>query len=43
MGFTPQWGVGSLRLTLGRSNAEADVDRVLEVLPAIVRQQREGA
>jgi cysteine desulfurase len=42
MGLPPQWGVGSLRLTLGRSNDEADVDRVLEVLPGIFRQLREG-
>jgi cysteine desulfurase len=43
MGFAPQWSVGSLRLTLGRSNDEADVDRALEVLPGIVRQLRERA
>jgi cysteine desulfurase len=43
MGVEPRWGVGSLRLTLGRSNGEADVDRVLEVLPAIVRELRQSA
>jgi cysteine desulfurase len=32
---------GSLRLTLGDSNSEADVDRVLEVLPKIVSRLRE--
>jgi cysteine desulfurase len=42
MGLPRQWGVGSLRLTLGRSNDEADVHRVLEVLPGIIRQLREG-
>ncbi|MBE9506728.1 MAG: cysteine desulfurase [Chloroflexi bacterium] len=42
MGLPPEWGVGSLRLTLGRANDEADVARVLEVLPAIVGQLREG-
>ena len=30
----------SLRLTLGRENTQADVDRVLEVLPAIVERVR---
>jgi cysteine desulfurase len=42
MGLAPQWGIGSLRLTLGRSNDEADVDHVLEVLPEVIRQLREG-
>jgi cysteine desulfurase len=32
---------GSLRLTLGDSNTEADVDRVLEELPKIVNRLRE--
>jgi cysteine desulfurase len=40
MGLPPDWSIGSLRLTLGRSNDEADVDRVLEVLPGIVRRLR---
>ncbi|MEX2446617.1 MAG: cysteine desulfurase family protein [Dehalococcoidia bacterium] len=31
---------GSLRFTLGRSNTEADVDRLLEALPPIVRRLR---
>jgi cysteine desulfurase len=42
LGFGADWGIGSLRLTLGRSNDEADVDRVLEVLPGIVWQLREA-
>jgi len=41
MGFEPEWGVGSLRLTLGRSNEQRDVDRVLEVLPGVVERLRE--
>ncbi len=40
MGFAPDWGTGSLRLTLGRSNDEADVDRVLKVLPPIIERLR---
>jgi len=31
---------GSLRLSLGKMNAEKDVDRVLEVLPEIVQKLR---
>lgn len=40
MGFSPEWGVGSLRLTLGRSNDSEDVSRVLEVLPRIIDRLR---
>lgn len=40
MGLPPGWSIGSLRLTLGRSNDEADVERVLEVLPSVVRRLR---
>jgi cysteine desulfurase len=43
MGLAPEWGIGSLRLTLGRSNDEADVDRILEVLPGIIKKLREAA
>jgi len=42
LGYAPDWGIGSLRLTLGRSNDETDVDRVLEVLPGVVKQLREA-
>ena len=40
MGFSPHWGVGSLRLTLGRSSDGEDVSRVLEVLPGIIERLR---
>jgi cysteine desulfurase len=42
MGLPPDWSLGSLRLTLGRSNDEADVGRVLEVLPGVVARLRAG-
>jgi cysteine desulfurase len=32
---------GSLRLTLGDANTEADVDFVLEVLPKVVKKLRD--
>jgi cysteine desulfurase len=32
---------GSLRMTLGYENTEADVDKVLEVLPGIVNRLRD--
>mgnify|MGYP001104381319 CR=1 FL=1 len=40
MGVSFRDAVGHLRLTLGRSNTEKDVDRVLEVLPGIVERLR---
>jgi cysteine desulfurase len=42
MGLSPEWSIGSLRLTLGRANDEDDVARVLEVLPRIVERLRAG-
>jgi cysteine desulfurase len=42
MGIPAEWGVGSLRLSLGHANDEADVARVLEVLPEIVKRLRAG-
>lgn len=40
MGMPGELARGSLRFTLGRQNTEADVDRVLEVLPGIVQRLR---
>ncbi|MCX7707490.1 MAG: aminotransferase class V-fold PLP-dependent enzyme, partial [Anaerolineae bacterium] len=40
MGYKPVEALGALRLTLGRENTEADVDFVIEKLPAIVRRLR---
>lgn len=41
MGLPTEWLMGSLRLTLGTSNTEADVEYLLEVLPDVVRRLRE--
>jgi len=41
MGIPPEVAHGSLRFTLGRSNTEEDIDRVIEVLPPIVKRLRE--
>ena len=40
MGMPSELARGSLRFTLGRSNTDADVDRLLEVLPPIVERMR---
>ncbi|MCK4527454.1 cysteine desulfurase NifS [candidate division WOR-3 bacterium] len=41
MGIPPEVAHGSLRFTLGRENTSGDIDRVLEVLPSIVKRLRE--
>jgi cysteine desulfurase len=40
MGLKSEWGIGSLRLTLGRWTTAEHVDRVLEVLPEVVAKTR---
>ena len=40
MGLSHEVAHGSLRLTLGRQNTEAQVDRVVSVLPGIVSKLR---
>ena len=41
MGLPPEVAQGSLQFTLGKENSEADVDRLLEVLPPVVERLRE--
>src|SRR5438132_6733681 len=40
MGMPPEWSHGSLRLTLGKANTEADVETVIAVLPEIIEKLR---
>jgi cysteine desulfurase len=40
MGVPPEVARGAIRMTLGRENTEEDVDKVLEVLPGIVKRLR---
>ena len=40
IGLRPEQAHGSLRLTLGKQNKDADIDYVLEVLPGIVENLR---
>ena len=41
MGIEPRLAAGALRFSLGWGNDEAEIDRVVEVLPAIVARLRE--
>ena len=41
MGIPPETAHGSLRFSVGRSNTENDIDKVIEVLPPIVEKLRE--
>jgi cysteine desulfurase len=40
MGFSPEWSHGSLRLTLGKENTEADIETVISALPGIIEKLR---
>jgi cysteine desulfurase len=40
LGLTPNWALGSLRVTLGRPTTEAEVERLLAVLPAVIEKLR---
>ncbi len=43
MGVPPDEARGALRFSFGRTSTDADVDRVLEVLPGILRRARAAA
>jgi cysteine desulfurase len=40
LGLPPEWGIGAVRFSLGRSNTVEDVETVLRVLPSIVSRLR---
>ena len=40
IGLTPQWGLGSLRVTLGAGTTPTHIDAFLKALPGIVQQAR---
>jgi len=40
MGLPAEWSIGALRLSLGKENDEAQIDRVLNVLPSIITRLR---
>jgi cysteine desulfurase len=40
MGVEREWAAGALRLTLGRTTTDADVDRAVEVITGAVERIR---
>ncbi len=40
LGLSPEWALGSLRVTVGRQTTDAHLDRLLEVLPEAVANSR---
>ena len=43
LGYTPEWALGSLRISLGSDTSSNDVNRFLEILPDCVERAREVA
>jgi cysteine desulfurase len=41
IGFTDEWALGSLRITVGRGTLNKDIDRFLRVIPDTVKRLRE--
>jgi cysteine desulfurase len=43
MGLAPDWLHGAIRFSLGRETTAAEIERVLEVVPRLVRRLRRGS
>ena len=43
LGLPRSWGLGSLRVTLGKDSTEAQVEKFLRVLPGVIQQARPGS
>lgn len=41
LGFSREWSLGSLRVTLGKDTTRDDVDRFLDILPGCIQRVRE--
>jgi len=41
LGYTPEWALGSLRVTLGKDTTREEVDQFLEILPGAIQRVRE--
>ena len=42
LGLGPEWALGSLRVTVGRATTPAQIDALLEALPAVVERLRQA-
>ncbi len=42
LGYTADWALGSLRVTLGKDTSPVDVDRFLDALPLCIQRAREA-
>lgn len=42
LGYTPEWSLGSLRVTLGKDTIRNDIERFLDILPDSVQRVREA-
>ncbi len=40
LGLSREWGLGSLRITLGKYTSEKDIDNLLEILPKLISDNR---
>jgi cysteine desulfurase len=43
LGYSPEWALGGLRVTLGKDTTSAEVDQFLEILPDCIQRTREAA
>lgn len=43
LGYSPEWALGSLRITLGKDTTQDEIERFLQILPDCVRRVREVA
>lgn len=41
LGLSPDWGLGSLRVTVGKETTPEEVDKFLDVLPSLVKRARD--
>jgi len=40
LGLQPEWGLGSLRVTVGKDTTPTEVDKFIEVLPTVIKKVR---
>lgn len=43
IGYSPEWALGSLRITLGKDTTKDEIDQFLQILPICVERAREAS